>query len=256
MPRSDCPDCSGTGFRIVEKDGLTAAERCNCDRSERASRVLARAGIPRSYLNDTLDNFVLPAPEQNPVAYQAMAGVMVQVRMYAAKFPDVDKPGLLLVGDTGTGKTHLAVAVLKRLIEAGHDGVFFDYQNLLDRIRSSYDDSSGASDREAYREAMETEVVALDDLGAHRVTEWVEDTVTSIITHRCNNGLPLIVTTNLPDPDMGSIGAHRSTFSPALAEHRITLADRIGARARSRLFEMCKIVRMPKVGDYRVSTAR
>jgi DNA replication protein DnaC len=103
---------------------------------------------------------------------------------------------------------------------------------------------------------METEVVALDDLGAHRVTEWVEDTVTSIITHRCNNGLPLIVTTNLPDPDMGSIGAQRSTFSPALAEHRITLADRIGARARSRLFEMCKIVRMPKVGDYRVSTAR
>ena len=55
------------------------------------------------------------------------------------EFPAPERPGLLLAGDTGTGKTHLAVAALKAIIEKGHQGIFFDYQNLLDRIRSGYD---------------------------------------------------------------------------------------------------------------------
>ncbi len=50
---------------------------------------------------------------------------------------------------------------------------------------------------------METEVVLLDDLGARRITDWAEDTVTAIITSRCNNRKPLIATTNLVDADAG-----------------------------------------------------
>ena len=138
------------------------------------------------------------------------------------------------------------MAALRRLIERGHDGVFWDYQNLLDRIRASYDPASGASDREAYQEALEVEILLLDDLGAHRVTEWVEDTVTAIITYRCNHRKPLIATTNLPDTEMGAPGAPQAT----------TLIDRIGMRARSRLFEMCRIVKMPRVPDYRIATSR
>ena len=86
----------------------------------------------------------------------------------------------------GTGKTHLAVAALRRIIAKGFQGVFFDYQNLLDRIRSGFDPNSGSSDREAYRGALDAEVLLLDDLGAHRVLPWIEDVVTAIITHRCN----------------------------------------------------------------------
>ena len=91
------------------------------------------------------------------------------------------------MGRPGTGKTHLAVAALRAIMEKGFEGLFFDYQNLLDRIRSSYDPTSQTSDKEAYRVAMDKEVLLLDDLGAHRVTDWVDDTVTSIITARCNH---------------------------------------------------------------------
>jgi hypothetical protein len=56
-------------------------------------------------------------------------------------------------------------------------------------------------DKEAYRSALEAEILVLDDLGAHRVTDWVEDTVTSIVTHRCNHRKATIVTTNLRDPE-------------------------------------------------------
>ena len=51
--------------------------------------------------------------------------------------------------------------------------------------------------RDAARSALEIEVLVLDDLGAHRVTDWVEDTVTSIVTHRCNNRKATIITTDL-----------------------------------------------------------
>ena len=102
--------------------------------------------------------------------------------------------------------------------------------------------------------ALDTEVLLLDDLGAHRVTEWVEDTVTSIITYRCNNRKPLIATTNLFDPDAGSgsVFADRPAGQAGKTEYRIRLDERIGARARSRLFEMCKVVRMPLVEDFRL----
>ena len=100
--------------------------------------------------------------------------------------------------------------------------------------------------------SLDAEVLLLDDLGAHRVTDWVEDTVTAIITYRCNHRKPLIATTNLPDQDMGGLTVERSA-TPA---YRTTLTERVGERARSRLFEMCRVVNLWAVGDYRVKPSR
>ena len=148
------------------------------------------------------------------------------------------------------GQTHLAVAALRRIIAKGFQGVFFDYQNLLDRIRSGFDPNSGSSDREAYRDALEAEVLLLDDLGAHRVLPWIEDVVTSIITQRCNNRLALIATTNLPEPETGDRTSQK--LPDGTIDYRRTLTDQIGVRARSRLFEMCRVAHMPLVRDYRL----
>jgi DNA replication protein DnaC len=94
----------------------------------------------------------------------------------------------------------------------------------------------------------------LDDLGAHRVTEWVEDTVTTIITYRCNHRKPLIATTNLPDADVTG-NKVEYTGRGGTEVYKKTLPEMIGLRARSRLFEMCRFVKMPTVADYRVRTS-
>ncbi|MGA8025703.1 MAG: ATP-binding protein [Bryobacteraceae bacterium] len=240
MAKPDCKLCGGTGWIVEEEEGISAAERCTCVAEGRAEELEGRAQIPSNYRNASMDSFQIP--HGNPIASEILKRIMAKVKSYTRHFPALPKPGLLLAGAPGVGKTHLAVAALRELIARGHEGIFFDYQNLLERIRSGYSQTLGTSDREAYRIALETEILLLDDLGAHRVTDWVEDTVTAIITYRYNHRKPLIATTNLPDPDMGG----------EKTDVKTTLEDRVGERARSRLFEMCTIVPMWGVNDYRV----
>ena len=242
-----CSACGGSGWKIVERDGMSAAERCECSRTERASWLEEQANVPILYEKASVESFVLPL--DNPTARTGLGTALLAVKSYIREYPACPKPGLLFLGNPGAGKTHLAIAALRGLLARGFEGTFFDFQNLLDRIRSGYDKASGTSDKEAYRTALETEIIVLDDLGAHRVTDWVEDTVTSIITHRCNHRKATIITTNLRDPEAGD---RRVSGLADDIQSKYFLEERIGVRARSRLFEMCKVIKMPAVEDYRV----
>lgn len=249
MAKLDCKLCGGTGWTVAEREGISKAERCTCLTAKRAEELESRAQIPQQYRNASFDNFYIPP--DNPIATAELQRIKSIAGGYAQEYPALSKPGLLLAGPTGTGKTHLAVAALRCLIARGHEAIFFDYQNLLERIRSGYSETLGTSNREAYRIALETEILLLDDLGAHRVTDWVEDTVTAIVTYRYNHRKALIATTNLSDPNIGGPLRDKSDLSRTHSV-RTTLEERIGERARSRLFEMCKTVQMWALEDYRV----
>ena len=242
MAKADCKRCGGTGWIVSAQDGTSFADRCACVDEKLSEEKTRRAQIPEKFAQATFDT--LKFPSDNPMAERDLKTASVQVRGYSRDFPKTPKPGLLLFGKTGTGKTHMAVAVLRELISRGHEGIFFHYQTLLERIYAGYNKTLGTSDVSAYESALETEILLIDDLGAHSINDWVEDTVTSIVTHRYNHRKPMIITTNLSDPEIGG----------SLIKN--TLEERVGPRVRSRLFEMCTVVKLANVDDYRVHPFR
>src|SRR5436190_17030500 len=116
-----CEKCGGTGWIIVERATVSGAERCGCLNEGRAERLEDRSGIPLLYRNASFDNF--------KAHDQELKLVVTQVKAFARQFPVDDTPGLLLIGEPGTGKTHLAVAALRQIItQKKLEGIFTDYQ--------------------------------------------------------------------------------------------------------------------------------
>jgi DNA replication protein DnaC len=223
-----CLLCDDTGWKPVEENGIRRVVRCDCWRQQVGQHRLADANIPKRYQHCTLDSFAA----HNETLEKAVA----HARRVADAFPSVTK-GLLLEGQPGVGKTHLAVAVLKQVIDrCGARGLFYDTRDLLRIIRSTYDPSIRTTELEVLRPVMEADLLVLDDLGAEKTSEWVEETMNLIVNTRYNERRLTIFTSNyidIPEDDDPN-----------------SLLFRIGHRMRSRLHEMCEFLVLDGA-DYR-----
>jgi DNA replication protein DnaC len=235
-----CPLCEGTGWQSVSIGSDRRVTRCDCRRQARAQTLLAAARIPKRYEHCELSNFDFDGAHRQ----------LFPARMAACKFAEeypLDGTGLMLIGSIGVGKTHLAVGIIRELVlSKGISCLFYDYRELLKQIQNSYNDSVKATELDVLRPVFETEVLVLDELGAVKPTEWVWDTVSLILNTRYNDKRTTIITTNFSD-DVGQDPYANPTSEFARAQRstrRETLGDRIGERMRSRLHEMCRIIKM------------
>ncbi len=230
-----CETCSGTGFVYVTRDGREFAQPCACRRlSASPGDPLGGTRIPPRYEHCTLATFEPGSPSLSAALEKAMA--------FCAGYPhlgDDEGLGLLFSGDNGVGKTHLAVAVLRELVSTkGARGQFWDFHELIREIKSSYDPETKTTELQVLEPVVDTDVLLLDDLGAWKMTDWMNDTLFYILNSRYMAKRPTIITTNYQDV----------TREEALAadplRRREFLVERIGQRLRSRLMEMCLVVRL------------
>jgi DNA replication protein DnaC len=245
---SVCPFCFGTGTRLDPDKG---AMICECRRSNSPSRFLDAARIPPRFRGCDFHNYY-PKNDSQFFAH-SFASRLVN------DYPAVET-GLLFMGSVGVGKTHLAIAVLKELIEKkGVACLFYESGSLLKAIQDSYNPVSETSEMRVLAPVYQAEVLVLDELGATVPTNWVRDTLYQIINTRYNNKKLTIFTTNYLDEPRPAVeenadGAEARRRSRTFAVERIqeltTLEERIGTPLRSRLYEMCKKVTIAG-DDYR-----
>ena len=216
-----CPHCEGTRWRQVTDDGVLRVVRCECWRADMARTLLDAARIPRGYEHCDLDRFVSYENEK-------LLKALRRARRFTETFPVVEK-GLLLIGDPGIGKTHIAVAVLKQVVsEKRAHGLYYDTRSLLNAIRSTYDPVTRTSAADVLRPVLEAELLVLDDLGAERLTDWVDETMNFIVNTRYNDRRSTIFTSNYEDIED--------------ADAVDSLKARVGFRMHSRLREMCEFL--------------
>lgn len=264
-----CPDCGGRGWVVEADGGAGRARPCDCRRREEGPRRLAAAALPSLYQGCTLDNFETWAAK--PAERDQLVRAVSTCRRYVADFLGEDGSfcprGLLFIGRSGVGKTHLAAAVLSELIRRyGVEGRFADFTSLVHRIQSTFNPASEASTQQVLDPVMSCEVLVLDELGAQRPTQWVRDTLYLILNERYTRRLTTLFTTNHrleSEAGQPARASDRLAEGPTSWESKVRqeapappsvdrqlLTHRIPASLLSRLYEMTTIVEI-EAADYR-----
>ena len=105
---------------------------------------------------------------------------------------------LILTGGCDSGKTHAAIAVCRRWLARGRPARYAFVSLLLDELRQGFSKQGDSSYESMFNFFCRVGLLVLDDLGVENPTPWVQEKLETIIDYRMVNGLPLIVTTNLP----------------------------------------------------------
>lgn len=232
-----CPHCGREKQpKTLELLGvyITVTPSCSCEieafdremerfkqyhQREALRRLLAESGLTGSAAGCTFESFLPRLGTERALKV---------ARDFAARFEEYRKSGegFVLIGTYGNGKSHLAAAVVHRLVSRGIPASYQPVPELLKRVRATYD-GSGETEGEILDLLQSVQCLVLDDVGAQKQTPWAEEFLYTVIDHRYRHKLPTLITSNCSAVD---------------GEESLTAA--LGGRAVDRILERNIIIRV------------
>jgi DNA replication protein DnaC len=210
-----CPlgACDGSGWILNDEDDEARACECRELRLRRGRNRGVASVIPRKFQGVSFDRPPV-STEIAPMVVQVVRSWVdgLEANLEAGR-------GLWLMGDTGTGKTTLAMLVSKAALEDSRSVAIYSLPKLLARIRRTYDSEPGGDSYLSFFERLTSvDLLHIDDLGAEKRSDWVLEQLYALVNERYEAQRSMLVTTNL-EPQQ--------------------LEEQIGPRTVSRLVEIC-----------------
>lgn len=251
---------------VVADGGAGTARACSCRERDVVPRLTLAAGIPARYQHCKISNFTTASgsPRERAQLMTARAAAERYVEEFVQD-GGFRQSGLLFVGPPGTGKTHLAVGVLRSLVERYRvHGRFVEFTSLIHQIQATFDADSPESKQQVLDPLSEAELLVLDELGAQQSTPWVRDILYLIINTRYTRRLPTLFTTNYrleppqaapgkgtAKPRAATLDRGRDPEGAPVFDEAVLLSTRLPAMLVSRLYEMAQPVVLDAVEDFR-----
>lgn len=222
-----CPSCLWAGLRLAPSDSEQHRQAVQVQQERKLNTLLIGSGITPRFRDATLDNYLTGGNAR-------MTAVLERCREFAENFPEHYQAGhsLLLVGNVGTGKTHLGSAIAQRVIRThGAQAVIVSAAQIIRVAKGSMARNAQYTERDVIEELAGFDLLVIDEVGAQSGTEYERGLLHEVIDQRYQQVLPTVLISNL------------SADAAAAADGELTLQDFIGERALDRLRQGGRAVR-------------
>jgi DNA replication protein DnaC len=150
----------------------------------------------------------------------------------AYSFAEDPQGWIVLMGDHGTGKTHLAAAIANLRASLGFPVMFVPVPDLLDHLRATFSPTSPISYDRRFDQVRDAPLLVLDDLGTQSSTAWAQEKLFQLLNHRYNAALPTVITTSSTLEKLDRRLSSRIIDTRLCTTYAITAPSYLAARPR------------------------